>query len=334
MSLRLLIRQRSAAGGADKATEVVLDNEIIVLGRDPGCEVVLAEQAVSRKHARLLKEGNLYFVEDLGSAFGTQVNERRLPKGEKRVLANGDVIAIAQFDVTFERLLGNGGKDNPGTVAVARKAVKDVMRSLSSNGDVPYFRVMNGAQEGQRIELPEAREWVVGRDDSADIVLRDELVSRRHVRIRRDWSGTHVEDLGSRNGIRINGNKSDVKTLKDRDELEIGNVRLLYLDPSEANEGPAARADDDGEKTNFNPVAEASPAAEPDEGDRVPEAAATDAENGMTEEAPPAPPLPFPDAAPPPPVPRLEPQSLLLLGFMGLVALGILAVVVAILVGA
>src|SRR5438874_1876899 len=104
MSVRLVVKQRSEAGGADKGAEVILDSELITLGRDKSCEVVLAQQAVSRAHARISRDGSLFFIEDLGSAYGTQINGQMLPKGEKRLLRNGDVIAIAQFDVTFDRV--------------------------------------------------------------------------------------------------------------------------------------------------------------------------------------------------------------------------------------
>ena len=69
-------------------------------------------------------------------------------------------------------------------------------------------------------------------------LVEDDLVSRRHAKIRRDWSGVTIEDLGSRNGIRVNRKKTTSAPLKDRDEIEVGNTRFLYLDPSEVREVP------------------------------------------------------------------------------------------------
>jgi pSer/pThr/pTyr-binding forkhead associated (FHA) protein len=284
MSVRLLVKERSAAGGADKGTEVILGDEIITFGREKTCQVVLAQQAVSRAHARISRDGSLYFLEDLGSAYGTQINGHSLPKGEKRLLRNGDVIAIAQFDVTFDRVTSitkQQGKAGESTEQVARQVVKDVMRGLAGGGETPYFRVMNGPKEGQRIELPDATELVIGRDESADLIFKDDLVSRRHVKIRRDWSGTHVEDLDSRNGIRVNKKKVKQKTLKDRDELEVGGIRLLYLDPSEVREAPVVLPDEEGESTSHEE--------------------APDPEKSEEKEAPPEePPPPEPEPEPPP----------------------------------
>src|SRR4051812_25958472 len=135
MTVRLLVKQRSEAGGADRGTEVTLEDDLITLGRDHECQVVLAQKAVSRSHSRISRDGTLYFIEDLGSAYGTRVNGEELPKGEKRLLRNGDVIAIAQFDVTFDRVIDKpkpGDSPETSNVMVARQVVKDVMRGLGS----------------------------------------------------------------------------------------------------------------------------------------------------------------------------------------------------------
>src|SRR5438093_7495410 len=123
MSVRLVVRQRSEAGGADKGAEVILDDEVITLGRDKSCQVVLAQQAVSRSHARISRDGSLFFVEDLGSSYGTQINGQKLPKGEKHLLRNGDVIAIAQFDVTFDRVAAENKEGGPGNTQFVAKKV-------------------------------------------------------------------------------------------------------------------------------------------------------------------------------------------------------------------
>ena len=285
MAVRLTVKQRSEAGGAEKPSSVLLEDEIITLGRDAKCQVVLAQQAVSRAHARISRDGSLFFVEDLGSAYGTQINGSKLTKGEKHLLRNGDVIAIAQFDVTFDRV-AEGQKSNEAgnTQFVARKVVKDVMRGLAAGGDLPYFRVMNGPREGQRIEINDAQEYVIGREEGVDIVLKDDLVSRRHVKIRRDWSGTHAEDLGSRNGFKINKKKSKKKTLKDRDELEVGGIRLLYIDPSEVRESPVVLPDEEEERTISPGPEEPEPEPEPRKSKSVIDAPA--AEEPAPEEEP------------------------------------------------
>lgn len=314
MGVRLTVKMKSGSGAESKT--VLLDEEIITFGRDQTCQVVLAQQAVSRNHARISRDGTLFFLEDLGSSFGTQVNGQKLPKGEKRLLRNGDIIAIAQFDVTFDRVADVSTEENDSsnkTSFLSRKVVKDVMKGLAAGGENAYFRIMNGSAEGQRIEIADAQEYIFGRDATeADIVLNDDLVSRKHVKVRRDWSGTHVEDLGSRNGIKLNKKRTRKATIKDRDELEIGGVRLLFIDPTEVREDPVvlpSSTDDDEGTLSVKADEESPPSVEVQQEDVAPppeeppaEEPATDSEAPAEEPAAEEPPAeePPPDEEPPP----------------------------------
>ena len=339
MSVRLTVKQSSEAGG--KAIEHVLDEPVITLGRDKSCQVVLAQQAVSRNHARITQEGNLFFLEDLGSSFGTQVNGKPLPKGEKRLLRNGDVIAIAQFDVRFDKVMDlPHDVDSQKTSFVARNMVKDVMRGLAG-GEERYLSVMNGPRAGERLEIADAKEFVIGRDDSADVIFRDDLISRRHVKVRRDWSGTHVEDLGSRNGIKVNRKRVNRKTLKDGDELEVGGVRFVYVCKSEApEEQPESLLEDvsvgSEESTSETPLMPAprkrAPAVEKkEEPPPEPEPEASEAEDKPEEEESPEPEeeqAAVEESAPPEQgMKRYIP--VMVLGLFGVVALGVLIILLA-----
>jgi hypothetical protein len=61
--------------GLPAGGEIVLEGPVTV-GRDPGCDVVLAETVVSGRHARLVPRGRGYAVEDLGSTNGTFVDDQ------------------------------------------------------------------------------------------------------------------------------------------------------------------------------------------------------------------------------------------------------------------
>lgn len=66
----------------------------------------------------------------------------------------------------------------------------------------------------------------IGRSE-CDIVLDDDLVSRRHATLRATPIGIEIEDLGSRNGTRVNGERIEQRhTLQENDIVEVGNVRL------------------------------------------------------------------------------------------------------------
>ncbi len=233
MPFRLCIQSKAQTGEA-APQEILLGEDAVTVGRDKQCQVVLVDPAVSRRHLSITREDGLIFAADLGSSFGTRINGVALPAKERRLLRNGDVIAIGPYDLTFDRLPEAPSPANEMTAFVARRVVKDALLDLANNA--PFLRVMNGPLEGNRFEIQEAQEVVIGREEDVGILLDDDLISRRHAKIRRDWSGTRIEDLGSRNGVRLNKKRVISETLKDRDEIEVGGTRFLFIDPSAMEE--------------------------------------------------------------------------------------------------
>lgn len=76
-------------------------------------------------------------------------------------------------------------------------------------------------QAGRRIVL-DRLPAVIGRDADADIVLPSKLVSRRHARLSLAQDQLFIEDLGSRNGVLVNGERiTSSKPFSDQDQLRI-----------------------------------------------------------------------------------------------------------------
>jgi hypothetical protein len=83
--------------------DIDLDRTVTVIGRSSGCDIVLDDPNVSRRHAEIRRLGDGYSLVDLGSTNGTEVNGQRV--GET-ALMNGDVIGVGTTRLTFERRLG------------------------------------------------------------------------------------------------------------------------------------------------------------------------------------------------------------------------------------
>lgn len=81
----------------------------------------------------------------------------------------------------------------------------------------------------QAIDLKlDASEFVVGRTAGCHLVLGDALVSRRHAAFRVTREGVEVRDLGSRNGVLVNGVRIEgPSTLKDGDQVRVGAQDLV-----------------------------------------------------------------------------------------------------------
>ncbi len=82
--------------------------------------------------------------------------------------------------------------------------------------------------EGGEIELQEG-ENVLGREPGAAIWIDDSSVSRRHARIVVGRDGARLEDLGSKNGTKLQGRRiRDVARLADRDVIQIGPASMVF----------------------------------------------------------------------------------------------------------
>src|ERR671935_569368 len=71
----------------------------------------------------------------------------------------------------------------------------------------------------------------IGRSRDCDIVLADSNVSRRHAELRPAGDGWTITDLGSTNGVRINGRElraHEPQALQPGDELAIGTVEARF----------------------------------------------------------------------------------------------------------
>ena len=75
----------------------------LTIGRDRVCEVVISSKTVSRRHARLVHDNGLWFIEDLGSANGTLVNDHRVPSRTAVRLRHGDRIQIGSERFRYSR---------------------------------------------------------------------------------------------------------------------------------------------------------------------------------------------------------------------------------------
>lgn len=209
---------------------------VISLGRDPTNDIQIPLTTVSRNHARIFWEMGDFFLEDLGSTHGTEHNGRKIGKGEKKMLRDGDSIRVMSFSILFKTTAGTPLDRQPGekTEMLARRMVQEVLSSLGgSKLEAPSLRIMNGPDEGKRYELAEeASEITIGRSPECDVCLDDHNASRRHCLIKRNWHGFTAQDLGSKNGVLCNGKQIEgAQLIKDGDELQIGGVKLIFIDP-------------------------------------------------------------------------------------------------------
>src|SRR5262245_32258792 len=103
-----------------------------------------------------------------------------------------------------------------------------------------FYLVVFDLDTSWRYTLPADGEAVIGRAESCGLRLRDSSVSRQHARIGMSGGVARLMDLGSHNGVTVNGVRlTDEQPLRSRDIITLGKVTLIYhssaaLSPGEA----------------------------------------------------------------------------------------------------
>jgi pSer/pThr/pTyr-binding forkhead associated (FHA) protein len=94
------------------------------------------------------------------------------------------------------------------------------------------LRFISGKYQGGEFPLRPHREIVIGRSSDLDMVLVEDMVSRKHAKITTDDRTVSIQDLGSTNGTFVNGEKIRKVELKDGDRILIGTsiIKLVALD--------------------------------------------------------------------------------------------------------
>jgi len=82
------------------AAEYSLDRGRLAIGRSRDCDIRLTDPNVSRRHAEVRQEGHAYFVVDLDSTNGIEVNGRRARRAR---LEDRDVLVLGSTEIVFER---------------------------------------------------------------------------------------------------------------------------------------------------------------------------------------------------------------------------------------
>ena len=81
-----------AQSGPLRGQRWILSESKLVIGRDSECDIVIADNTVSRRHAVITKQGSEWFVEDT-SKNGTYLNEKNVDSA--KILNDGDFISVA-----------------------------------------------------------------------------------------------------------------------------------------------------------------------------------------------------------------------------------------------
>ena len=153
-----------------------------------------------------------------------------------KVLMNTDSdLAVGEFGIATRMVQpepGQAAEDAPvhepapGATMVYRPSSPETQAATPEELGVPAEVVTldaNGKQH--RIDKGNV---VIGRSKDCDIRIADPNVSRRHAEVRQEGAAYWILDLGSTNGLTVNGRRQQRAQLQNEDRITVGSTELVF----------------------------------------------------------------------------------------------------------
>jgi len=191
--------------GAEPGSVFNLEQDIVSMGRDSGCDIALKDKSTESKHAIIRRRDGQFLLYNLGTEAGTLVNKNAV---ETHFLKNGTTISVGRTEMFFTGIEEvDSGPFDPGGVIL----------------------ISSGPDAGAKFALSED-DVTIGREPGkGGVKVPDATVSKQHAVVRWSCLGHYVQDLGSSNGTTVDGNPVTGATLTNGDIITMGDSELQFV---------------------------------------------------------------------------------------------------------
>ncbi len=185
----------------------ILNKQVMTIGRESGCDIVIAEPVISGMHAQIVREGNDLVLIHPHPARGKTLNGLWY-QGQR-----------LRGDQQFRKRLVQG----------------DIFRIGDQHGTLVTLTYNDGIAHQQETLLPEmqpipltSNRLTIGRTPENTIVLNHPQVSTYHAVLDKLEGGYRIIDTNSTNHVYVNGQRVTNQLVRTGDEIRIGPYRLIH----------------------------------------------------------------------------------------------------------
>ncbi len=150
------------------------------------------------------------------------------------LVATDDDLAMGEFGIATRLVAPEGSPEAPPPPSLPFDAPAQTMIYRSPAPVVPdapppapQREVVTLTMAGRTHEIT-SPSVVLGRSREADVRVADVNVSRRHAEVRQEGAGYWIVDLGSTNGLEVNGKRVDRARLRDGDRIVLGATEVVF----------------------------------------------------------------------------------------------------------
>lgn len=208
-----------------------LDKDVILIGRDPTCDVRIDNAGVSRHHARIEKAGDIYTLIDLNSGNGTFVRGERVTKHN---LNNGDEIGIWNYSIFFKIPQAEPEKaeqakaqkiDPEMTIAVNIKQLELKQKERAS----PFTAYLAYQENKRDVNYSIMKTTIFfGTSSKCEFKISGWFLLPRQAMVVRDEMGFRFVNFGKNTVGKVNDQPADDHRLKNGDIITIGGRKYKF----------------------------------------------------------------------------------------------------------
>jgi FhaA, N-terminal domain/FHA domain len=149
-------------------------------------------------------------------------------------LTTDDDLAVGEFGIATRLVAGEGEPAAPPPVElpIEQPAQTMIYRAPApptpeAPAPEPVREVVTLTVAGRTHEITKPS-VVLGRSREADVRVADVNVSRKHAELRQEGAGYWIVDLGSTNGLEVNGKRTDRSRVRDGDRITMGSTEIVF----------------------------------------------------------------------------------------------------------
>ena len=154
--------------------------------------------------------------------------------GPRVLVEVDDDLAVGEFGIATRVVAGETSVESalPPSLPVDVPAQTMIYRSPApvvpdAPPPEPQREVITLTVAGRKHEVT-TTSVVLGRSREADVRVADVNVSRRHAELRQEGAGYWIVDLGSTNGLEVNGKRVDRARVRDGDRITLGSTEVVF----------------------------------------------------------------------------------------------------------
>jgi len=149
------------------------------------------------------------------------------------VVDTDDDLAVGEFGIATRLVAPEGSEELPLPLPTADVPAQTMIYRApeplvpEEPAPAPERETVTLTVAGRRHEVTSSR-VVIGRSREADIRVSDVNISRRHAEVRQEGAGYWIVDLGSTNGLEVNGKRTERARLRDGDRVLLGSTEIVF----------------------------------------------------------------------------------------------------------